>query len=37
VTVQPQCPVDGVAHGGLVVGHEDPHRAGSSAVKLKAR
>ncbi len=37
VAVEPQRPVDGVAHGGLVVGHEDPHRAGSSAVKLKGR
>jgi hypothetical protein len=37
VPVQPQRTVDGVAHRGLVVDHEDAHRDRSWAVKLKAR
>jgi hypothetical protein len=35
VPVEPERPIDGIAHGGLVVDHEDAHRTASWAAKLK--
>jgi hypothetical protein len=37
VALESQGPVDGVAHRRLVVDHEDAHRPGCSAAKLKGR
>jgi hypothetical protein len=37
VALEPERAIDGVAHRRLVVDHEDAHRAGCCAVKLKGR